>query len=127
MNPFFQNEGLTLFQGDSLHVLPCLPDESVDAVITDPPYSTGGMTLASKQLDPEKKYQNSSTVKRYPAMLGDTRDQRSYTFWATLWLSECWRMARPGSPLLVFTDWRQLPSLTDAVQAAGWLWRGVIV
>ena len=127
MNPFFQNEGLTLFQGDSLHVLPCLPDESVDAVITDPPYSTGGMTLASKQLDPEKKYQSSSTVKRYPAMLGDSRDQRSYTFWATLWLSECWRVARPGSPLLVFTDWRQLPSLTDAVQAAGWLWRGVVV
>lgn len=101
--------------------------ELLDAVITDPPYSTGGMTLASKQISPAQKYQNSGTKKIYPAMLGDTRDQRSYVFWATLWLSECWRVARDGSPLLVFTDWRQLPSLTDAVQAAGFLWRGVVV
>ena len=55
------------------------------------------------------------------------RDQRSFTYWATLWLSECWRVARDGSPLPVFTDWRQLPTLTDAIQAAGWLWRGVVV
>lgn len=29
--------------------------------------------------------------------------------------------------LLAFTDGRQLPSLTDAIQAAGWLGRGVVV
>ena len=27
---------------------------------------------------------------------------------------------------MVFTDWRQLPAPTDAVQAAGWIWRGVV-
>ncbi len=27
---------------------------------------------------------------------------------------------------MVFTDWRQLPALTDAVQGAGWMWRGVV-
>lgn len=42
-------------------------------------------------------------------------------------MTECWRVARDGAPLLVFSDWRQLPSTTDAVQAAGWLWRGVVV
>lgn len=36
-------------------------------------------------------------------------------------------MARDGSPLLMFSDWRQLPAMTDAVQAAGWTWRGVVV
>ena len=29
---------------------------------------------------------------------------------------ECWRIARDGAPLLVFTDWRQLPSVTGVVQ-----------
>lgn len=29
--------------------------------------------------------------------------------------------------LCVFIDWRQLPSLTDALQWAGWIWRGVAV
>ena len=27
---------------------------------------------------------------------------------------------------MVFTDWRQLPSLSDAVQAAGWKWLGIV-
>ena len=126
------DENVVIYQGEALSVLQKLTSDSVDAVITDPPYSTGGMTLASKQQDPATKYQQSGTKKTYPAMLGDGRDQRSYAFWATLWLSECWRVARDGSPLLllllvVFTDWRQLPSLTDAIQAAGWLWRGVVV
>lgn len=101
--------------------------DSVDAVITDPPYSTGGMTLASRQADPASKYQSSGTKKTYPPMLGDARDQRSYSTWATMWLSECWRVARDGAPLLVFTDWRQLPTMTDAIQAAGWMWRGIVV
>ena len=60
-------------------------------------------------------------------MLGDAKDQRSFTWWMTQWLCECWRIARDGAPLLVFTDWRQLPSVTDAVQAAGWMWRGLVV
>ena len=47
--------------------------------------------------------------------------------WATLWLSECWRLAKPGAPVLVFSDWRQLPAMTDAVQAAGFEWRGIVV
>jgi site-specific DNA-methyltransferase (adenine-specific) len=47
--------------------------------------------------------------------------------WATPWLGECWRIARDGAPLLLFTDWRQLPSMTDALQGAGWFWLGVVV
>ena len=60
------------------------------------------------------------------AVLTDPPYQRSWTMWCTLWLGECWRVARDGAPLMVFTDWRQLPALSDAVQAAGWSWRGII-
>ncbi len=117
---------ITIYQGDALSVLQTLPDSSVDAVITDPPYSSGGATLAAKQCSPSKKYQQANTKKVYPMMLGDSKDQRSFTLWATFWLSECLRVAKDGSPLLVFTDWRQLPSMTDALQAAGWSWLGIV-
>ena len=33
----------------------------------------------------------------------------------------------PQSYLFAFADWRQVPALTDAVQVAGWTWRGVNV
>lgn len=123
----YSDDWLTLYQGDALTVLRELPDNLVDAVITDPPYNSGAATLASKQVSPAKKYQQMDTRKSYPAMLGDGRDQRSFVVWATLWLTECWRLARDAAPLLVFTDWRQLPAMTDAVQAAGWQWRGIVV
>lgn len=127
MRPFYADDWLTLYLGDALTVLRELPASSVDAVLTDPPYNSGAATLAAKQAEPAKKYQQTATRKSYPAMLGDGRDQRSFALWVTLWLTECWRVARDAAPLLVFTDWRQLPALTDAVQAAGWQWRGIVV
>ncbi|MCB6543419.1 site-specific DNA-methyltransferase [Desulfovibrio desulfuricans] len=117
---------ITLFQGDALDVLRSLPDDSVDMVLTDPPYSSGGSTLSTRQADPAQKYQATGTKRTYPAMLGDAKDQHSWILWSTLWLSQCLRVAREGAVCLVFTDWRQLPSLTDAVQAAGWKWMGII-
>ena len=62
---------VTLFQGDALSVLTTLPDASVGAVRTDPPYSSGGLTLTERQGDPDKKYRNSSLKHKFPAMLGD--------------------------------------------------------
>ena len=35
-------EDVTIYQGDCLEVMKTLDDNSVDAVITDPPYGTGG-------------------------------------------------------------------------------------
>ena len=116
-----------LFNGDSLAILRELPDASVDAVLTDPPYSSGGLHAGSRRAEPAQKYQNTGTKRTYPPMLGDCKDQRSFILWATLWLSECWRLAKPGAPCLVFSDWRQLPAMTDAVQAAGFEWRGIVV
>lgn len=121
------SSNVTLFQGDALGVLTTLPDASVGAVLTDPPYSSGGLTLTERQGDPAKKYRGSTFKHRYPVMLGDAKDQHSWTVWCMLWLAECWRIAQAGAPLMVFTDWRQLPALADAVQAAGWIWRGIVV
>jgi len=36
--PYYQHEGVTIYNGDCLAVLPELPDNSVDLILTDPPY-----------------------------------------------------------------------------------------
>ena len=123
----FEDDRTTLYQGDAWQILQTLADESIDGIITDPPYSTGALTLSGKQADPGKKYQNSSTKKTFPEMLGDGKDQRGFLTWATMWLTECWRVTKNGAPVLIFTDWRQLPTVTDALQAAGFFWRGIVV
>ncbi len=39
MTPYYQDESVTVYAGDCLDVLRTLPDSSVDAVCTDPPYN----------------------------------------------------------------------------------------
>ncbi len=121
------SERVTLFHGEALAVLATLPEASVDAVLTDPPYSSGGLTPSERQCEPEQKYRSPTFKRSFPAMLGDVKDQHSWTRWCTFWLVECWRIAQAGAPLMVFTDWRQLPALSDALQGAGWIWRGIVV
>lgn len=38
MSPYYQDDHVTLYHGDCIEVLATLPDASVDAVVTDPPY-----------------------------------------------------------------------------------------
>lgn len=116
-----------IIHGDALDALRGMPDASVDAVITDPPYSSGGFTRGDRTNDPSKKYVQSGQQKQWTSFGGDTRDQRGYLAWCVLWLSECRRVAKEGAPIVVFTDWRQLPVTTDAVQGADWVWRGIAV
>ena len=39
MIPYYTDESVTLYHGDSRELMSLMPDQSVDAVITDPPYS----------------------------------------------------------------------------------------
>lgn len=115
-----------ILQGDALTLLRAMPDASVDGVITDPPYSSGGAFRGDRMAPTVSKYVSTDQKRKGPDFSGDNRDQRSYGYWCALWLSECLRVAKPGAPLCVFTDWRQLPTTTDAVQAGGWVWRGIV-
>lgn len=117
-----------LYNGNALSILRDLPDGYADAVITDPPYNSGGRTASERRtLSARKKYVSSDARHDLADFEGDNRDQRSYGYWLTLVLAECYRVAGPGAPLLTFTDWRQLPATSDALQAAGWTWRGIVV
>lgn len=117
----------TIIQGEALATLRTLPTGLVDAIITDPPYSSGGAFRGDRMSNTNSKYTNSSVQTVRPDFAGDNRDQRAFSYWCALWLSECLRVAKPGAPCVLFTDWRQLPTVTDALQAGGWVWRGLAV
>lgn len=117
----------TIYPGEALAVLQSLPDASVDAVITDPPYSSGGQFRGDRADNTGSKYVQTGTKIQRPDFAGDNRDQRAFLLWCQLWLDECLRVAKPGAPICLFTDWRQLPTVTDALQIGGWIWRGLVV
>jgi site-specific DNA-methyltransferase (adenine-specific) len=115
-----------LIEGEALSTLTTLPSDSVDAVVTDPPYSSGGLHLRARQQSTSTKYVLKTSGANHPSFSGDSRDQRSFAYWCQLWLSECLRIAKPGASLLIFSDWRQLATSIDAVQAGGWTFAGIV-
>lgn len=126
MKPYYEQDGITIYHGEALRLLRDLPRESVDMVLTDPPYSSGGQFRGDRSQRTGDKYQQSDAAD-LPDFIGDNRDQRSHGYWMTLWLDECRQITKPGGICAMFTDWRQLPTASDAIQAGGWVWRGIAV
>jgi site-specific DNA-methyltransferase (adenine-specific) len=117
-----------MMRGDSLLLLRDLPSDSVDALITDPPYSSGGAFRGDRTPPSSAKYVASDSVsgQALPEVLGDSRDQRGLLVWSSIWLAECYRVVRDGGFVAVFSDWRQLSTFGDAVQAGGFITRGIL-
>jgi site-specific DNA-methyltransferase (adenine-specific) len=136
LRPYYEDASVTIYNGEALSVLERLPSGSVAAVVADPPYSSGGMMRNDRAAPADTKYLGwtdsasgrvSNTAASTGTFSGDSRDQRSYAYWSALWSSQACRIAVAGSQLFQFTDWRQLPTTTDAAQAGGWVWRGILV
>jgi len=117
--------GHTVIHGDALAVLRELPSDSFDVVLTDPPYCTpvGGRT----NLTTGSKYQSLDSDDRLPDFVGDVRTQRGFELWVSLWTAECFRLVRKGGALVSFMGWSNLASMTDAVQAGGWFYDGLVL
>lgn len=83
----FNNEhvsllGADLYRGDCLAMLPGIAGP-FDAVVTDPPYSSGGQSKGDRAKSTGDKYLNTGST-LYPDFLGDAKDQRSYLHWSAL-------------------------------------------
>jgi DNA modification methylase len=120
------HDGITLIHGDCREVLPLIEPGSVDLVLTDPPYSSGGSMRSDRNQSTTDKYRLTSTVKTNPDFSGDNRDQRSFTLWCSDWMAQCLRATRPGGAILCFIDWRNLPCVIDAIQCGGWVYRAIV-
>lgn len=112
-----------LICGDALAQMKRMDNGTYDSITTDPPYASGGLTTAERKVSPARKYLSSA---KYLSFDNDTRDQRTHFMWSVMWMEEALRITKHGGWLMVFSDWRQLPLTSDALQVAGWTWRAVV-
>ena len=82
---------MNIIQGDCLEVMRGMPDNTFDAVVTDPPY---GLTFMGKDWD---------------------RGVPGSHFW-----EQALRVAKPGAHMLAFGGTRTFHRLTCAIEDAGW-------
>jgi hypothetical protein len=90
--------GVTVHHGDALAVLRGMDDCSVDAVVTDPPYSLRFMGRAWDSHDSPAEFQT----------------------WCQQWATECLRVVRPGGYLASFGGTRTYHRLASGIEDAGW-------
>lgn len=119
----------TMIRGDCIEKMRALPDASFDMVLTDPPYSSGGLFSGDRKADTTTKYADKDYrgMARFDGFSGDNMDQRSYTEFMRMVFALAREKTKESGIVAVFVDWRNLPALTDALQAAGWVWRGIVV
>jgi len=116
-----------ILHGDTLKLVKSFRPEIFDAVVTDPPYASGGTKQNERNRTTNQKYSSMRSGNALPDFDGDNKDQRSWTHWMAEWLQDVRKACKSGAPICLFIDWRQYPSITDALQWAGWVWRGTAV
>src|ERR1019366_776702 len=101
-----------LVEADALTLLAKMPENSVDAIATDPPYGIGfhneawdGAGTAGEQL----------------------AGGAAFTAWARVWAAECRRVLKPGGHLVAFGSPRTFHRLTTGVEDAGLEIRDVLM
>lgn len=94
------NQKWSILQGDALKVLGTFAPNTFDAVITDPPYASGGRTQTEKNKSTARKY-SSMGENAPPPFDGDAKDQRSWTRWAAEWLYEARKVCKSGAPVTI--------------------------
>lgn len=111
---------MKLLLGDCLEKLKELDDNSVDSIVTDPPY---GLSFMGKNWDKVKatKETKSQVVKGLGAGMKMTTlaDNIEFEKWVTDWSMECYRVLKPGGYMLAFGGSRMYHRLASGVENAG--------
>jgi DNA modification methylase len=97
MTPYYSKDGIVLYCGDCVPVMQTMPDNSIDAIVTDPPYGLGFMGKGWDHSVPGVE----------------------------VWI-ECLRILKPGGHLLSFAGTRTQHRMACAIEDAGFEIRDMI-
>lgn len=120
--------GIQVIVGDAIQEMARLPDASIDAVITDPPYCSGALSEAGKSRASHQGLR-SETIRsgRFAWFEGDQMTTAGLAWLLREMAVEAFRLLKPSGHLLVFVDWRMVPTLAPAIESAGLRLRNVVV
>lgn len=115
-----------VYEGDCLEVMRTLSSGSVGALITDPPYCSGGFNESQKH---HAKGQGcrSETLRDIGWFVND-----NMTTGGLVWLlrqvsCEAYRLLPDGGSMCIFTDWRMYAHLAPALESSGLRLQNLVV
>jgi len=109
-----------LISGDALEILPLFPSDSIDAVITDPPYF---LDRLDNEWDPQrielKNYKRQRVFHLPPGMKFDRKQGKAFYEWFFRVSELVYRVLKPGGFFFAFSSPRLYHRLASAVDDAG--------
>ena len=121
MKPYYESGGITIYHGDCREILPLRPANSVDLVLTDPPY---GLEFMGKEWDklarPKSGNLGGFATGDKPSFERVRRYLPAMQDWHCSWAVEALRVAKPGCHLLAFGGTRTHHRLMCGIEDAGW-------
>lgn len=97
MKPYYEKDGITLYCGDCIEIVPSLEPESIHAIITDPPFAfAGGISNG----------------------LSSRTDSQFFEHWLTEVMKGWYRLAAPESAWMLWSDWRTASIYENCVRKA---------
>ena len=121
-----------IHHGDCLDVMAGMEPESIDAIVTDPPYGLEFMGKEWDRLggagfhapkDEGRTFTNASGHKSLPRFGRGAGMQAFHARWA----EAAYRVAKPSAYLLAFGGTRTVHRMTVALEDAGWIIRDMLV
>jgi DNA modification methylase len=120
-----------IHHGDCVEVMAGMEPESVDAIVTDPPY---GLEFMGKSWDRLwNRGVSDFAVRPRGGFSPFTKPRPQYEAgpaaqaWHEAWAREALRVAKPGAYLLAFGGTRTVHRLACAIEDAGWIIRDTLV
>lgn len=138
------NERFSLINGDCMEEMAKMPENSVDAIVTDPPYglafmgakwdsfggSTGNQTTSERQAEGKRYAKENKGAPRYANSHGKKvtlNEMVNFQGAMTPIFEEAFRVAKPGAHLLCFGGTRTFHRMACAIESAGWEIRDTIM
>ncbi len=113
-------DGSIIFNGDNLDVLKTLPDNSLDSIVTDPPYHLTSINkrFGKENSAPNKFGTDGAFQRASKGFLGKHWDGGDIAFRQDVW-KECLRVLKPGGHLLAFSHSRTYHNMAVAIEGSG--------
>jgi DNA modification methylase len=122
---------MSVITGDCLAAMAAMEPDSIDALVTDPPYDLVSVTKrfgseSSRNTPAMGTDEGGVWARKARGFMGKTWDGTGVAFNPATW-AEALRVAKPGAHLLAFGGTRTVHRMVCAIEDAGWEIRDMLV
>ncbi len=123
MKPYYQDKWVTIYHGDCREILPQLPDESVDLVLTDPPWMISQEVTIHRSMNPQKYKYVGKDIDLNFGEWDKFENEAEYREFTRDWLGKVIICLKEGGHLISFFDQHKASYLIEDARERGLLMR----